>query len=174
MTNTKSLTTSTDSKKIRELAKLLDETNLSEIEIETDGARIRVARQFTTSATLASVAPVASGAPAPSPPSSPSADGGAPSAQSADGGAAADAAENADNPNALISPMVGTAYLSPEPGEALFCKVGDQVSEGQTMFIVEAMKTMNPITAHKSGKVSKICIANAQSIEFGEALAIIE
>ena len=77
------------------------------------------------------------------------------------------------NPGALKSPMVGTAYIAPEPGAQPFCKVGDQVSEGQTLFIVEAMKTMNPITAHKSGKIDQILVANAQAVEFGEVLAII-
>jgi acetyl-CoA carboxylase biotin carboxyl carrier protein len=77
------------------------------------------------------------------------------------------------NPGALKSPMVGTAYIAPEPGAKPFCKVGDQVSEGQTLFIVEAMKTMNPITAHKSGKIDQILVVNAQAVEFGEVLAII-
>lgn len=142
-----------DSDKIRELADLLNETGLSEIELETGDTRIRVARGGVPAA-AAPPAPVAPPAETQPPP--------------ADAGADA-----AGHPGAVTSPMVGTAYLAPEPGAAPFCKVGDQVSEGQTLFIVEAMKTMNPITAHKSGKVEKILIANAQAVEFGEVLAVI-
>ncbi len=163
MTANSKKTRESDSKKIRELAKLLDETNLSEIEIENNGTRIRVARQMT-----AAGSPVAStGAIAPAAPSAPPA---APTAEaSSDGGE-----DLSNHPGAVTSPMVGTAYLAPEPGAAAFCKTGDTVSEGQTLFIVEAMKTMNPITAHKSGKISKICISDGQPVEFGEALAIID
>lgn len=150
----------TDNDKIRELAGLLDETNLTEIEIESSGTRIRVARGGVTQA----MAPVA--AAATQPPAT------APSASSA-GTAGAD--DNiANHPGAVKSPMVGTVYLASEPGVPPFCKVGDQVSEGQTLFIVEAMKTMNPIAAPKGGTVKQICVANAQPVEFGEALAIIE
>ena len=140
-----------DSEKIRELADLLNETGLSEIEIESSDTRIRVARGGVSIA----AAPVAS---APSPVSAATAD--AP-------------ADLSTNPGALKSPMVGTAYIAAEPGAAPFCKVGDQVSEGQTLFIVEAMKTMNPIAAHKSGKIDQILVANAQAVEFGEVLAVI-
>lgn len=149
---------SSDSKKIRELAELLDETNLSEIEIENDGTRIRVVRQMTAAASFAAPAPVASASSAPSMPVT----------------ATETSADLSSHPGAVTSPMVGTIYLAPEPGATAFCKVGDQVSEGQTLFVIEAMKTMNAITATKSGKVSQICVSNAQPIEFGEALAIIE
>jgi len=141
-----------DSEKIRELADLLNETGLSEIEIESGDTRIRVARGGVS----ISAAPIAQTAA----PASPAGIDDAP-------------ADLSTNPGALTSPMVGTAYISPEPGAPPFCKVGDQVSEGQTLFIVEAMKTMNPITAHKSGKIDQILVANAQAVEFGEVLAVI-
>lgn len=150
------MTKTSDSKRIRELADLLDETNLSEIEIESDGVRIRVARQVTAATSIASVA-------APAPAAAP-----APPAPTSD-----ESADLSAHPGAVASPMVGTAYLAPEPGANPFCKPGDSVSEGQTLFIVEAMKTMNPITAHKSGKIDQILVANAQAVEFGEVLAVI-
>ena len=147
---------SSDSKRIRQLAELLDETNLSEIEIESDGTRIRVARQVTGGAPIVSApAPVAAAAP----PSAP---------------ADADTTDLSDHPGAVTSPMVGTAYLAPEPGAAPFVKAGDSVSEGQTILIVEAMKTMNPITAPKSGTIKQVCVGNAQPVEFGEVLVIID
>ena len=141
-----------DSEKIRELADLLNETGLSEIEIESGDTRIRVARGGAS----VSATPVVQAA--------------APASPVAKDETSADLSSN---PGALKSPMVGTAYIAPEPGAQPFCKVGDQVSEGQTLFIVEAMKTMNPITAHKSGKIDQILVANAQAVEFGEVLAII-
>ena len=146
------------SKSIKELAELLKETDLSEIEIESGDLRIRVARQ-------ASVvnAVVPSAAPAPAAPEA------APAAT-----AEAAATPAAEHPGAVKSPMVGTAYLSPEPSAAHFVKVGDTVSEGQTLLIVEAMKTMNPITAPASGKVTQIIVNNEQPVEFGEVLMIIE
>jgi len=141
-----------DSEKIRELADLLNETGLNEIEIESGDTRIRVARGGVS----VSATPVVQAA--------------APASPVTKDDTSADLSVN---PGALKSPMVGTAYIAPEPGAKPFCKVGDQVSEGQTLFIVEAMKTMNPITAHKSGKIDQILIANAQAVEFGEVLAII-
>ena len=141
-----------DSEKIRELADLLNETGLSEIEIESGDTRIRVARGGVS----VSATPVVQAAAPASPVTKDET-----------------SADLSSNPGALKSPMVGTAYIAPEPGAKPFCKVGDQVSEGQTLFIVEAMKTMNPITAHKSGKIDQILVANAQAVEFGEVLAII-
>ena len=141
-----------DSEKIRELADLLNETGLNEIEIESGDTRIRVARGGVS----VSATPVVQAAAPASPVSKDET-----------------SADLSANPGALKSPMVGTAYIAPEPGAKPFCKVGDQVSEGQTLFIVEAMKTMNPITAHKSGKIDQILVANAQAVEFGEVLAII-
>lgn len=141
-----------DSEKIRELADLLNETGLNEIEIESGDTRIRVARGGVS----VSATPVVQAA--------------APASPVTKDETSADLSAN---PGALKSPMVGTAYIAPEPGAKPFCKVGDQVSEGQTLFIVEAMKTMNPITAHKSGKIDQILVVNAQAVEFGEVLAII-
>jgi acetyl-CoA carboxylase biotin carboxyl carrier protein len=144
-----------DTKLVRELAGLLDETGLSEIEVEDQGRRIRVARQIGG----ASAVPTAAAPPAPAAP------------------AAAPAAPEADirsHPGAVKSPMVGTAYLTPEPGAAPFVKPGDSVSAGDTLLIVEAMKVMNPIVAPKSGRVARICVVNEQPVEFDEVLAIIE
>ena len=141
-------------KRIRELAKLLEETGLSEIEIEEDGTRIRVATVGRA------VAPVAA-APAPAAP--------APVAEAAPEPVSPDA-----HPGALKSPMVGTAFISPEPGADPFVRVGDQVSEGQTLLIIEAMKVMNPIPAAKSGKVIEILVTDSEPVEFGQPLMIIE
>jgi acetyl-CoA carboxylase biotin carboxyl carrier protein len=142
-------------KTIKDLAELLSDTGLTEIEIETGDMRIKVARQGTAvSAVVPAPAPVA---PAPE--------------------AAAEAAPApapTDHPGGVKSPMVGTAYLAPEPGAANFVKVGDTVNEGQTILIVEAMKTMNPIGAPKSGKVTQIFISNEQPVEFDEVLMTIE
>lgn len=142
-------------KTIKDLAELLSDTGLTEIEIETGDMRIKVARQGTAvSAVVPAPAPVA---PAPE--------------------AAAEAAPApapTDHPGGVKSPMVGTAYLAPEPGAANFVKVGDTMNEGQTILIVEAMKTMNPIGAPKSGKVTQIFISNEQPVEFDEVLMIIE
>ena len=140
---------------IRELAAILEETGLTEIEIERDALRLRVARQGEP------LAPVTVAAPAPVAPAPV-----APAAAPADAGAG--------HPGAVKSPMVGTAYLSPSPGAAAFVKEGANVSEGQTILIVEAMKTMNPITAPRSGTVTKILVADAQPVEFDEPLIIIE
>jgi acetyl-CoA carboxylase biotin carboxyl carrier protein len=144
---------------IRDLANLLSETELSEIEIEQNGLRLRVARQMSGSVAMAAPAPVAA-APAPSaaPVASPS----------------SSASDYSDHPGAVTSPMVGTAYTAPEPGAPAFVKEGDQVSEGQTVVIIEAMKTMNAIPAPKAGRVVKILVGNEQPIEFGEVLVVIE
>ena len=146
------------SKTIKELAELLSETGLTEIEVETGDMRIKVARQGT--AVSAVVPQVAAG---------PAAAEAAPEPKEA-----APAPAPADHPGGVKSPMVGTAYLAPEPGSANFVKVGDTVSEGQTILIVEAMKTMNPIGAPKSGKVTQILVSNEQPVEFNEVLMIIE
>ena len=142
---------------IRELAQLLKETGLSEIEIDRDGMRVRVAREMTMmaapAAAIGSASPVAA-APAPA---------------SEDG-----AGDYSKHPGCLHSPMVGTAYLSPEPGAAPFVEVGSRVSQGQTILIIEAMKTMNHIPAPKAGTVTRILVGNQQPVEFGEPLAIIE
>jgi acetyl-CoA carboxylase biotin carboxyl carrier protein len=137
---------------IRELADLLNETGLTEIEIEKSGLKIRVARTVSISA----VAPAA-GSAAPAAPAK-----------------AAGPADPAKHPGAVKSPMVGTAYRSPEPGAPPFIEVGARVSQGDTLLIIEAMKTMNQIPAPHAGKVTTILIENGQPVEFGEPLVIIE
>jgi acetyl-CoA carboxylase biotin carboxyl carrier protein len=139
-----------DKELIRELAQLLDETKLTEIEIERDGLRVRVGRGATA---------VAAAAPAPAP---------------AAAVAAAAPADPAKHPGAVTSPMVGTAYMGPAPGAKPFVDVGSKVVAGETLLIIEAMKTMNQIPAPRSGTVTKILIEDAQPVEFGEALMIIE
>jgi acetyl-CoA carboxylase biotin carboxyl carrier protein len=149
---------------IRQLAELVQSTDLTEIEVEHDDLRIRVAREIVVQqATIA--APVAA---APAPAAIPAAAAPAPAAETAPAGGSQDLS------NAVRSPMVGTAYLSPEPGAAPFISVGDQVREGQTLMIVEAMKTMNHIPATKSGKVTAILVEDSQPVEFDEPLVIIE
>ena len=142
---------SIDAGVIRELADILAETGLSEIEIEQGGARLRVARQIVSSY-VAAETPVRAAAPA---------------------AAEAPAAPKGPAPGAVTSPMVGTAYVAPEPGKPPFVKVGDKISEGDTLLIVEAMKTMNPIAAPRSGTISEICIHDAEPVEFGQTLLII-
>lgn len=144
---------SVDQDLIRDLAALLKETELSEIEIEQDDLRIRVARNF-------SAAPTAAAPPDVRP--------------DAAGSASPLETDAAINPGTVNSPMVGTAYLSPSPGTAPFAPVGTEVSEGQTIMIVEAMKTMNHIPAPRAGKVTAVMIENGQPVEFGEPLMIIE
>jgi acetyl-CoA carboxylase biotin carboxyl carrier protein len=145
---------------IRELAELLDETRLSEIEIEREGLRVRVSRQMAVQAMpMAQAAPVAA-APA--------------AAAAATAAAAPAAADPSKHPGAVKSPMVGTAYLAPEPGAAPFIDVGTRVAQGQTLLIIEAMKTMNHIPAPKAGVVTTIFVGNGQPVEFGETLVIIE
>jgi acetyl-CoA carboxylase biotin carboxyl carrier protein len=140
---------------IRQLAELLNETGLSEIEIEKSGLKIRVARTLNVQSVVAAPA-AAAAAPA----------GAAP--------AKAASADPAKHPGVVKSPMVGTAYRSPEPGAAAFVEVGSQVTQGDTLFIIEAMKTMNQIPAPHSGKVTAVLIENGQPVEFGEPLVIIE
>lgn len=144
---------------IRDLAELLEETGLSEIEIEREGLRVRVARQVASAATLYAPPPPAAVAAAPA---------------AAPAAAAPAAADPSKHPGAVPSPMVGTAYLAPEPGAAPFIEVGTRVTQGQTILIIEAMKTMNHIPAPKAGVVTAILVGNAQPVEFGEPLAIIE
>ncbi|KRR22501.1 acetyl-CoA carboxylase biotin carboxyl carrier protein [Bradyrhizobium retamae] len=147
---------SDDSALIRELALLLDETSLTEIEIERAGLRVRVARNISVSAAMP-----ASFQPAP-----------AAAAPIAAGGAAA--ADLAKHPGVVPSPMVGTAYWAPEPGAKPFIEVGTKVSAGQTLLIIEAMKTMNQIPSPRAGTVTQILVEDGQPVEFGEPLVIIE
>ena len=145
---------------IRDLAELLEETGLSEIEIEREGMRVRVARQVTVAAAVhpGAVASAAMAAAAPA--------GAAP--------ATAAVADPGKHPGAVPSPMVGTAYLAPEPSAAPFVEIGARVAQGQTILIIEAMKTMNHIPAPKAGVVTAILVGNGQPVEFGEPLMIIE
>jgi acetyl-CoA carboxylase biotin carboxyl carrier protein len=146
-----------DSALIRELALLLDETSLTEIEIERAGLRVRVARNVSIAAAIP--APVAALAAASS--------AAAPAAASA-------AADLANHPGVVPSPMVGTAYWAPEPGAKPFIEVGTKVSAGQTLLIIEAMKTMNQIPSPRAGTVTQILVEDGQPVEFGEPLVIIE
>jgi acetyl-CoA carboxylase biotin carboxyl carrier protein len=159
-------TPSIDARLVRKLADILKDTGLSEIEVEHAGLKIRVARELTAApATTYVQAPAQVQAPiyAPAPTAAPTAE--APAAPVAAARAAGDVVK---------SPMVGTVYMSPQPGADAFIKVGDTVTAGQTLLIVEAMKTMNPIAATKAGKVVEILVTDAQPVEFGEPLVIVE
>ncbi|USQ93722.1 acetyl-CoA carboxylase biotin carboxyl carrier protein [Caulobacter sp. RL271] len=154
-----------DARLVRKLADILKDTGLSEIEVEHAGLKIRVARELT--AAPINYVQAAAPAYAPAPAAAPAPVAAAPAAEPAPAPAAA-------RGDAVKSPMVGTAYLSPQPGADAFIKVGDTVSAGQTLLIVEAMKTMNPISAPKAGKIVEILVEDAQPVEFGEPLVVIE
>lgn len=143
---------------IRDLANILNETDLTEIEVEQDELRIRVSRAGTPQYVSAPV---------------PAAQFAAPAAAAAVAAPAAAPAAR-DNKNAVTAPMVGTAYLAPAPGARPFVEVGSTVQEGQTILIIEAMKTMNQIPAPRSGKVVEILVADAAPVEYGEPLIVIE
>lgn len=145
-----------DKELIRELAALLDETGLTEIEVEDNDVRIRVARGGTVVHAAAPAATATAGASAAPAAAAPAGDG------------------IHGHPGLVTSPMVGTIYTSAEPGVPPFVRVGDKVSAGQTLLIIEAMKTMNPVTAPKGGTVTRILISNEQPVEYGEPLLIIE
>jgi acetyl-CoA carboxylase biotin carboxyl carrier protein len=146
--------TSSDSALIRELASLLDETSLTEIEIERAGLRVRVARNVSIAASVPTqVQASAAAPPSPAPVASP---------------------DIAKHPGMVPSPMVGTAYWASEPGAKPFIEVGAKVSVGQTLLIIEAMKTMNQIPSPRAGTVTQILIEDGQPVEFGEPLVIIE
>jgi len=151
-----------DSTLVRELAELLAESGLTEIEVEDGDRKIKVARHVTVNSVAAAsathMAPVAAAAAA------------APAAPAA---AAEPAMATAVDANALKSPMVGTAYLTPEPGAAPFVTVGSQVKAGDTLLIIEAMKVMNPITADRAGTITAILVENAQPVEFDQPLVVI-
>jgi acetyl-CoA carboxylase biotin carboxyl carrier protein len=153
---------------IEAIAKLLNEQNLAEIEIEREDLRVRVTRSYATQAVQQVSVPAYAPAPAaPAPLGSTVPTGSVP--------AAAPAAEDlSSNPGTLTSPMVGTAYLSPEPGKPQFAPVGTRVSEGQTVLIIEAMKTMNQIPAHRAGTVTRILVEDASPVEYGQPLVVIE
>lgn len=146
-----------DTTLIETLAELLQRTGLTEIELAEGDSRIRVARQ---------PPPVVASVPATAPASATA----APAASHADAGHAA--AE--EHPGAVRAPMVGTVYLTPEPGAPPFIAVGAEVREGQTLLIIEAMKVMNPIRAARSGRIANLMVANGDPVEYGELLLIIE
>ncbi|MBV7259615.1 acetyl-CoA carboxylase biotin carboxyl carrier protein [Erythrobacter sp. WH158] len=147
-----------DSALVRELAELLNETGLTEIEVEDDDRKIRVARGAVAAPAMAAAPAPVTAAPAPA---------------AAAPAAAQEAPAAADNADAMKSPMVGTVYLAADPEAANFVKVGDKVSEGDTLLIIEAMKVMNPITADKSGTIKAILVDNAQPVEFDQPLVVI-
>jgi acetyl-CoA carboxylase biotin carboxyl carrier protein len=140
---------------IQELTKLLDETGLTEIEIEREGMRVRVARNAAPVAAVASRAPAAS-IPQPI------------------GESSSKSIDPAKHPGVVISPMVGTAYGSPEPGAKPFIEIGTRVKSGDTLLIIEAMKTMNQIPAPRAGTVMQVLFEDGQPVEFGQPLVIIE
>ena len=146
-----------DQQLIRDLASILDETNLTEIEVEQEDLRIRVSRTpaAVTAFSAPAAAPAAPAAPATAAPATPA--------------ATADVSKNA-----VPSPMVGTAYFAPAPGAKPFIEVGQKVKEGQTLLIIEAMKTMNQIPSPRSGTVTAILCEDAQPVEYGEPLVVIE
>jgi acetyl-CoA carboxylase biotin carboxyl carrier protein len=143
-----------DPELVRQLAVLLDETNLTEIEVQDGDRKIRVARNVAVAAAAPVYAPAA---PAPTAAVAPSA-----------------AAPAADHPGTVKSPMVGTAYLSAEPGAKQFASVGDKVTVGQTLLIVEAMKVMNSIAASRAGTVKAVLVQNGQPVEYDQPLVIVE
>ncbi|WP_395710878.1 acetyl-CoA carboxylase biotin carboxyl carrier protein [Reyranella sp.] len=145
-----------DTEFVRKLAQILHETDLGEIELADGDRRIRVARPTVTVA----AAPVMAAAAAPA--------GATPAAT------AGPAGDFAKHPGVVKSPMVGTAYLAPEPGKPNFVSVGDEVTAGQTLLIIEAMKTFNPIKARKAGKVTRVLVENAQPVEYDEPLLVVE
>ena len=142
-----------DNDAIRQLAELLDDTNLTEIEVAAGDNRIRVARQGTMVAAAPAVTPAAPAASAP---------------------AVAAPSDAASHPGAVKSPMVGVVYFAPEPGAAPFISVGASIAEGQTLMLIEAMKTFNPIRAPKSGKITQIIATDGHPVEYDEPLIIIE
>ncbi len=148
-----------DTALIRDLASILNETNLSEIEVEQDELRIRVSRQIQAVQHVA----VAQHAPAIAPAAAAPAQGSAPEAPAA-----------VSRANIVPSPMVGTAYLAAAPGATPFVEVGQKVKEGQTILIIEAMKTMNQIPSPRSGTVTAIMVEDTQPVEYGESLMVIE
>jgi acetyl-CoA carboxylase biotin carboxyl carrier protein len=149
---------SAETKLVQDLADILDKAGLAELEYETETVAVRLSRVAGSApvAAFAPTAPIVAPAAAPAEPAAPALD------------------NPADHPGTVTSPMVGTVYTAPEPDAPLFITEGATVKAGQTLFIVEAMKVMNPITTPQAGRVVKILVQNAQPVEFGEALVIIE
>jgi acetyl-CoA carboxylase biotin carboxyl carrier protein len=153
-----------DTRLVRRLADILKDTGLTQIEVERGDLKIRVARELT----IAQAPAVYAAAPqvaAPAPASAPAPVAAAPEAAPAPAVRAGDLVK---------SPMVGTVYLQPQPGADTFVKVGDTVSQGQTLMIIEAMKTMNPVPAPRAGKVVELLVGDSQPVEFGEPLIVLE
>jgi acetyl-CoA carboxylase biotin carboxyl carrier protein len=146
-----------DSALVRQLAQLLDETGLHELEYATDHWKIRVARHAGVATYIPTSVPAT-----------------APGAVAPAATAPMDPAADASHPGAVLSPMVGTVYLAPEPGAATFVQVGDQIKAGDTLLIIEAMKVMNPVAAPRAGRVAKIAVDNGAPVEFGAVLMIVE
>jgi acetyl-CoA carboxylase biotin carboxyl carrier protein len=142
---------------VRHLANILDETNLSEIEYDTGSLRIRVARQGREAAVMMPAPQLAPAAPA-----------------ALQAVAVEAPTDNASHPGAVKAPMVGVAFMASEPDSPPFCKVGDSVTEGQTLLLIEAMKTFNPVPAPKAGKIAEILVSDGQPVEFDQPLIIIE
>ncbi len=159
------MSTPLDTKIISKLAEILDRTNLTKLEYEDEGCRISLSRGGAPVPPPAAPLPMMPAAPVPAAPA-----------------AAAPAAENvpaaeidySKDPNAVKSPMVGVVYLSADPNSPDYVKPGDSVAEGDTVCLIEAMKTFNPVKAHKGGKVSKILVASGDPVEYGEPLIVIE
>ena len=147
---------------IRALAGVLDEAGLTEIEIGEGESRIRIARTPTPAAAPLPPPPAAAVHSAPALPAP------------GEGQAPAPVADDASHPGAVISPLVGVVYVAPEPGAGPFVAVGDEIREGDTLFIIEAMKTMNPVRAPRSGRVVRILAENGARVEYGEVLLILE
>ena len=164
MTDDRSAGMQVDADLVRQLAELLNDTSLTEIEVQDGDRKIRVARTITVAAAAAPAAGVAAPASAAAPVAvvAPVAAPGAP------------AVSTADSPGTVKSPMVGTAYLSAEPGAAPFVAIGKTVAAGDTLLIVEAMKVMNPITAAKAGTIRAILVENGQPVEFDQPLIVVE
>lgn len=157
------MSTSLDTKVIGKLAEILDKNNLTGIEYEDEGCRISLSR--TVQGAVATIAaPAYQSAPAPAPAAAPAS---TPASVVAD-------EDYANSPNVVKSPMVGVVYLSADPNTPNYVKVGDSVKEGDIVCLIEAMKTFNPVKAHKSGTVSKILVEGGDPVEFGEPLVVIE
>ena len=157
--NAKKVMPGNETKLVKDLAKILNEASLAELEYETEAVSIRLTRVINTAATATVPTAVTTAIPVSTPINEPALE--AP-------------ANPIDHPGVVTSPMVGTVYTAPEPDAPAFINEGDSVSVGQTLLIVEAMKVMNPIIAPKAGKVVKIFVQDAQPVEFGEALVIVE
>lgn len=154
---------SLDTGLVRELAAILRDADLGEVEVEHEGLRIRVSKASPMQAAPAPVQYAAAPAPA-----------AAPAAPAAPSASAPPETAAPVSVNAVTSPMVGTVYLSPEPGSKAFVQVGDKVKKGDTLMLVEAMKTFNPVEAPQAGTVKEIIVQDAQPVEFGEPLIVIE